>query len=110
MKELNSNLHRPKIFYGWFIVAAGSITSFLNLGIFMVGIAVFITDIRAELGWSLAAISLGFSLKQLESGIMAPIGGILIDRVGPRPMAIIGSITMTVGLLLFARMHSIWIF
>ena len=110
MKELNSNLHRPKIFYGWFIVAAGSVTSFLNLGIFMVGIAVFITDIRAELGWSLAAISLGFSLKQLESGIMAPIGGILIDRVGPRPMAIIGSITMTVGLLLFARMHSIWIF
>ena len=108
MKKLN--LNPSNIFYGWFIVAAGAITSFLNLGIFMVGIAVFITDIRAELGWSLAAISLGFSLKQLESGIMAPIGGFLIDRVGPRPMAIIGSITMTVGLLLFAGMHSIWMF
>lgn len=110
MKIENWHPRPPRIFYGWYIVASGSITSFLNLGIFMVGLAVFITDIRAELGWSLVAISLGFSLKQLESGIMAPIGGYLIDRIGPRPMAITGSIIMTVGLLLFAGMHSIWMF
>ena len=62
------------------------------------------------MGWSLTAISLGFSLKQLETGILAPVSGYLIDRVGPRIMAAFGNVVMTIGLLLFANMDSIWEF
>ena len=100
----------PKVFYGWYIVAAGTISSFASMAVFRVGLSIFIKDVREELGWSLTAISLGFSLKQLETGILAPVSGYLIDHVGPRKMAIAGTIVMTVGLLLFARMHSIGTF
>ncbi len=102
---------RPgRVFYGWYIVAAGTITSFVNMAVFMVGLSVFIKDILDDMGWSLTAISLGFSLKQLETGILAPVSGYLIDRVGPRIMAAFGNVVMTIGLLLFASMDSIWEF
>ena len=102
---------RPgRIFYGWYIVAAGTITSFINMAVFMVGLSIFIKDIHDEMGWSLTAISLGFSLKQLETGILAPVSGYLIDRVGPRIMAASGNVVMTIGLLLFANMDSVWEF
>ena len=113
--EQNSTQSAPpvrpgRIFYGWYIVAAGTITSFVNMAVFMVGLSIFIKDVRDEMGWSLTAISLGFSLKQLETGILAPVSGYLIDRVGPRIMAASGNVVMTIGLLLFANMDSIWEF
>ena len=99
-----------RIFYGWYIVAAGTTTSFTTMAIFTVGLSVFIKDVQDEMGWTMAAISLGFSLKQLETGILAPVSGYLIDRLGPRIMAVAGTIVMTIGLLLFSQMHSLWMF
>jgi hypothetical protein len=55
--------HSPgRIFYGWYIVAAGTISSFVNMAVFMVGLSIFIKDLRDEMGWTLTAISIGFSL------------------------------------------------
>ena len=102
--------HPRRVFYGWYIVAAGTTTSFTTMAIFTIGLSVFIKDLQDEMGWSMAAISLGFSLKQFETGILAPVSGYLIDRLGPRIMAVAGTIVMTVGLLLFSQMHSIWMF
>ena len=99
-----------KLFYGWYIIAAGSISGFLNQAIFTIGLAAFIPQVRKETGWSLTAISLGFSIKQFEQGLLGPISGYLIDRLGPRLMCSLGVIVATVGLLLFARMDSFWTF
>ena len=100
----------PRVFYGWYIVAAGTVSSFTNMAVYMVGLSVFIKDLRDEMGWSVAAISVGFSLKQFETGLLAPVSGYLIDRVGPRIMAVFGAVVMTIGLLIFANMHSIQMF
>ena len=103
--------HSPgRIFYGWYIVAARTISSFVNMAVFMVGLSIFIKDLRDEMGWTLTAISIGFSLKTLETGILAPLSGYLIDRLGPRIMAIFGNVVMTIGLLMFANMHTMWEF
>ena len=98
---------KPRIFYGWYIVGAGAFSNFINLGIFQVGLSAFIKDVQASQGWSLSAISLGFSLKQFEQGLLSPLSGYLIDRIGPRIMACIGVVIMTIGLLIFARMDSL---
>jgi MFS family permease len=98
---------KPRIFYGWVIVGAGAFSNFVNLGIFQVGLSAFIKDVQASQGWSLSAISLGFSLKQFEQGLLGPLSGYLIDRIGPRIMACIGVLFMTLGLLIFARMESL---
>lgn len=105
----NENKDIPKtskVFYGWFIVFAGAISGFLNQAIFTIGLSAFIPKVREETGWSLTAISLGFSIKQFEQGLLGPIAGYLIDRVGPRLMCSVGIIITTIGLLLFSRMDS----
>ncbi|MBI4233566.1 MAG: MFS transporter [Chloroflexi bacterium] len=108
--ETVSQARRPRFFYGWYIVGAGAVQGFVNLAVFQIGQGAFIKDVRDQMGWSLTAISLGFSLKQFESGLLAPVSGYLIDRLGPRLMASIGVVLMSVGLILFARMDSLWMF
>ncbi len=99
--------HPNKVFYGWYIVAAGTISGFINLAIVQIGMGAFIKDVQQEFGWSLAAISLGFSIKQFEQGALGPLSGYLIDRLGPRIMGSFGIIVMFIGLLLFSRMDSL---
>ena len=58
---------------------------------------------RDEMGWSLAAISVGFSLRSFEAGVLAPFSGVLMDRLGPRRMAIAGVIIVAAGLFVFSQ-------
>ena len=95
------------IFYGWYIALAGASTNFLVLGAMSFGFGVFIQPIRDELGWSVAAITIGFSIRSFESGLMAPVTGFLVDRVGPRRVAVTGVFIAAGGILLFARAHSL---
>ena len=97
-----------RVFYGWYIVAAGTASSFIATAIFVQSMGSFLPEIRDDLGWSMAAISFGFSLRTLEHGLLAPVTGYLIDRLGPRLMASVGVIVMTAGLFLFSRMTSLW--
>ncbi len=101
---------RPKIFYGWYIVGAAAVNGLTNFAIFSIGQALFVKDVRDSFHWSLTAISLGFSIRTLEQGLLSPVGGFMIDRFGPRVMAISGSVVMTLGLLNFVFMHHLWQF
>ena len=101
---------RPRIFYGWYIVAAATAAGFVNLAVFNLGQALFVKDVSEEFMWSVTAISIGFSLRTFEHGILAPIGGYLIDRFGARTMAVVGVAIMFVGLLNFTFMHELWQF
>ena len=98
---------RRGIFYGWYIVAAGAGTNFIVIGLVTFSFSVFIGPIRDELGWSVAAISLGVSLRSFEQGLLAPVTGVLIDRLGPRRMAITGIIFTSIGLVVFSQAHSL---
>ncbi len=95
------------LFYGWYIVLAGASTNFLVGGVVGFSFGVFIGPIRDELGWSVAAITIGYSLRAFESGLMAPITGVLVDRVGPRRMAVTGVLIVVAGMLLFARAETL---
>ncbi len=96
------------LFYGWYIVLAGGTTNFLVGGVIGFSFGVFIEPIRDELGWTVAAITIGYSLRAFESGLMAPFTGYLVDRFGPRRMAFGGLLVVFVGMLLFASAHTIW--
>ena len=97
----------PRFFYGWYIALAGGASSFLLIGTAIFGFGVFIEPMRKEMGWSLAAISLGFSLRSFEQGLLAPVSGILVDRLGPRRMALTGVFITATGLFMFSRAHSL---
>lgn len=99
-----------RLFYGWYVAMGGAASNFLVIGIASFGFGVFISPMRQELGWSVAAISFGVSLRSFEQGLLAPVTGALLDRFGPRRMAIVGLTLLSLGLLLFSQSYTLLTF
>ena len=101
---------RPRIFYGWYIVAASFTCNVFTSGAYWQGFQVFFLPILREFGWSRAALSGAFSLRQVEIGAFAPVLGFIVDRFGPKPVIMIGGFLLGLGMILIAQTFSIWSF
>ena len=66
-------VHPNRLFYGWYIVAASVVMNAYITVVFGLGFNVFFLPILTEFGWSRALTSGAFSLRSLESGLLAPI-------------------------------------
>jgi sugar phosphate permease len=94
-------------YYGWFVVALSFLANLTAAGIRSAP-SVLIHPLEAEFGWSRTAIASAASLNLLLLGLFAPVGGWLIDRVGPRRV-ILGSLTtIAVGLSAAIFVQEIW--
>ncbi len=98
---------RPAIFYGWWIVAAGTLAIAINGAVYYYGMAVFFTPLIQEFGWSRTALSGVFSIARMQAGIAGPLTGLAIDRWGPRRMMVIGMCMVSLGFFLLARVSAI---
>ena len=98
------------IFYGWWVVAASCVIFLFVGGTTFYGFTAFFNPIVAEMGWSRAQTSLAFSLRSIEGGIVRPIFGFLIDRVGPRKCIFGGMLVIGVSLILMSRTDSLYYF
>ena len=82
----------PRFFYGWVIVGVAFLmnvaSSPLNAAVF----SFFVTPLQEELGWSLASISLGFTLRMAVAGISGPFVGILLDNYGARVLGAVAGL------------------
>jgi sugar phosphate permease len=101
---------RKRIFYGWWIVIASAILFFLGGGSFYYGFSVFFNPIRETFGWSATVTSVAFTLRGLETGVLGPVAGILVDRLGPRKLMVSGWVIVGLGFLLMSRIDSLWAF
>lgn len=50
------------------------------------------------------------SITQVENAVLGPLEGWLMDRLGPRAMVAMGVSIMSLGLILFGMMRSLWMF
>lgn len=105
-----SKLIRPRIFYGWWIIAAGAVAMSIASGVNFHGFGNFIIPLSEEFGWSYATISIVFSLARLENGMIGPIEGWAVDRLGPRRLMLIGLPLMGVGYIFMGRVDSLLAF
>ena len=103
-------LRRKKIFYGWWMVIASTIMSFFADGSFFYGFTVFFNPIRQNFGWSAAITSIAFSIQRVAMGLLSPVVGFLVDRVGPRRLMLFGWSMFGLGFLLTGRINSLWAF
>lgn len=106
---LQSTLPSKRIFYGWYIVAAGAVLATIS-GTGYYGFGVFFNPIREEFGWTAAVVAGAFSIQRLEGGIAAPLVGWGIDRFGPRPVGMLGAFAAGIGFIFMSRIHSLWAF
>lgn len=103
--------HRhPRIFYGWLIVGTGMvIQAMVNL---LLGSAFgsYVAVLQQDYGWSKTTFSGAYAMQQIESGLLGPIQGTLIDRFGPRVTMRVGVALFGCGFFVFSRMDSILTF
>ena len=100
----------PHIFYGWWIVGACFTLALYMSGAVFYGFTAIFEPIAEEFGWSYTSISIAASLRGLESGLLAPVVGIMVDRWGPRRFIFGGVICIGLGLLLLTQVQSIGMF
>ena len=92
---------------GWSVVAAAFLTFAVSAGL-MHSYPVFFVAFLADFGWSRAETSIAYSISQLLTGVSSPAVGMLVDRVGPRRLVLLGGILLTLGLALSARLSALW--
>jgi sugar phosphate permease len=95
----------PRIFYGWWMVAAGFGLELLIGALMFHAYGAYAVLLREEFGWSKTMLSAAFSMARAESGILGPLQGWLTDRFGPRALIRVGMVVFGIGFLLFSRIE-----
>ena len=93
---------RPRLYYGWVLVAVLAVTETVSYGVLQYAFPVFLAPMQAELGWSRTAMTGAFSLASLVSGFAAIPAGRWVDRHGARGLMTAGSLLAALLLLAWA--------
>ena len=107
---MSCSLKPHKIFYGWWLVAASFPIALYVAGAIFYGFTAIFEPIANEMGWSYAQVSFASSLRGLESGLLAPLIGVLVDRWGPRRLIAMGALALFFGLSLLSHVNSLAMF
>ncbi len=70
--------------------------------------AVFLVAFVGDFGWTRNESSLPYSVSQLVAGISAPLVGLMVDRLGPRLVMLMGGALLTLGLIGSAFATALW--
>lgn len=98
------------VFFGWYIVGAAAFIQLLQNGLLMQAYGTYIPVLREEFGWSSTALAAAFSLQRVESGLLGPLQGWMLDRWGPQRVITIGMIIFGCGFMLFSQINSLMTF
>ena len=72
--------------------------------------AVWAVALELHFGWTRAQLGLALTLTRVESGLIGPLEGYLVDRVGTRWMVLIGLVILGGAWIFFSRAENLWMF
>lgn len=78
--------------------------------LFMQAFGSYAAIFEVQFGWSKTALAGAFSMARVESGLLGPLQGWLIDRFGPRVVMRIGLTLLGLGFILFSQINSLPMF
>ena len=99
----------PFVFYGWVIVATGIVSYALGYGA-RYSFSVIFPSLLEEFQWSRDLTASILSVHLIVYGLVAPVVGNLVDRVGPRKTMASGAILLSLGLALSGLANKPWHF
>ena len=99
----------PKsVYYGWYVAIGCSLLMLVGVGVGYYGLAVFLRPLQDAHGWSNAVVSGATGVYFSVSGLTGAIVGPHIDRGGPKPFMIVGSLMIGVSVSLIGFVDSVW--
>lgn len=110
MRTSSTLRNKRVMFYGWRLVGASAFMLTLASVCVFQGMGTFMMSLERHFGWSRTQLSGAFSLARLESAILGPFEGYLVDRLGNRRMILIGHTIMGFGFLLYSQVENLWQF
>lgn len=90
----------------WLMVGACAAMVAMAFGA-IVNIAVFLTPLGLEFGWSRAELSLAYSIAGIATGVGGIVMGHFADRMPIRRVVLGGALVLGVAFLVLARLHSL---
>ncbi|MCA9822296.1 MAG: MFS transporter, partial [Dehalococcoidia bacterium] len=96
------------IYYGWVIAVGCAVLMFVGVGVGYYGLAVYVSPLQDEHGWSSTAISGATGLYFSLGGLTAAIVGPYIDRKGPFRFMVVGIITNALAASAIGLVDSLW--
>jgi MFS family permease len=102
----NVGRRQTKLFYGWFVVAAAFLVTFVGFGSAYT-FSSFVEPLQRDFGASRGSVSLVFSLAGFLYFGFGVISGPLADRWGAKRLAAVGMGLVGLGLLLASRAQTI---
>ncbi|MBM4416030.1 MAG: MFS transporter [Chloroflexi bacterium] len=101
---------RGRVFYGWWMVTIGAAVQGVIALLFNQAFGAYAVVLRSEFGWSRSALSAAFAMAGVESGLVGPVVGWLLDRFGPRNVMIAGVLLLGGGLVGFGFIQDLLMF
>ena len=69
------------MYYRWIILGACVLISLYSSGAIQLGFTAIFEPLVKEFGWSYAQVSFASSLRGLETGLLVPLAGMLLDYI-----------------------------
>ncbi|MDP2326976.1 MAG: MFS transporter [Dehalococcoidia bacterium] len=101
---------RQRMFFGWWLVGAGSLIQMLIGALMQHAFGAYAAALTREYGWSRSQMGFVYSLSRVETGLLGPIEGWLIDRFGARNIMRGGLVLFGLSLMLFSQTRALWMF
>jgi MFS family permease len=91
----------------WLVVGAVWITLAVSSGLYF-SFPIFFVALLEEFGWSRGATAAAFSISSVVQGLLSPVVGMLVDRLGPRRVMLVGAGLLGVACMLSSQIGSLW--
>jgi MFS family permease len=69
---------------------------------------IFFVELSEVFGWEMAKINAGFAVSMLCGGLVSPLVGLLLPRLGSKKVIVTGALIMSTSFVLFSAMYALW--
>ena len=96
------------MFYGWWIVAGAFASQILHSSLLFLSQGLYLVALENAYSWSRGSISWAFALVRIETGLLGPLQGWMVDRWGARPIMQAGVVLFGVGFIILGQIDRLW--
>ena len=97
-----------RVYYGWAVVLGSFLAAFGAVPAHGPLVGIFVPYMAEDLGWSVATLSLAFTLGSMAAAFSALVVGRYLDRYGARVIIVVSGVVISVALVGVSQVTEPW--